>query len=138
MLDLTQERDAHIDQRLRESLIVWLNSVRADGRPHSAAVWFLWDGHQILIFSQDNQKVRNLRQNPQVTLAVDDTKGGDDVVTVEGTAELVDDPTIKTTLPAYAEKYADQLQALGWTAEQMSQSYRQAIRITPTKFHLVR
>jgi PPOX class probable F420-dependent enzyme len=138
MLDLTQERDAHIDKRLRESLIIWLNSVRADGRPHSAAVWFLWDGSQILIFSQDNQKVRNLRQNPQVTLAVDDTKDGDDVVTLEGTAELVDDPTIAPTLPAYAEKYADHLQALGWTAAQMGQRYHQVIRIMPTKFHLVR
>ena len=137
MLDLTQERDAHIDQRLRVGLIIWLNSVRPDGRPHSAAVWFLWDGSQILIFSQNNQKVRNVRQNPQVTLAVDDTKDGDDVITIEGTAELIDAPAIKPTLPAYTAKYADQLQAMGWTAEQMSRSYNQAIRITPTKFHTV-
>jgi PPOX class probable F420-dependent enzyme len=137
MLDLTQERDAHIDQRLREGLIIWLNSVRANGRPHSAAVWFLWDGRSFLIFSQENQKVRNLRQNPYVTLALDDTKDGDDPITCDGTAELLDDPAITPTLPAYAEKYADQLKALGWTPEQMGQSYNQVIRITPSKFHQV-
>ncbi len=137
MLDLTKERDAHIDQRLRDNIIIWLNSVRPNGRPHSAAVWFLWDGSHILIFSQDNQKVRNLRQNPQVALALDDTKGGGDVVTIEGTAELLDDPTMLPTLPAYAEKYASHLKAMGWTAEHMSTSYNQAIRITPTKFHTV-
>jgi PPOX class probable F420-dependent enzyme len=137
MLDLAQERDAHIDQRLRDALIIWLCTVRADGRPHSAAVWFLWDGSDVLIFSQPNQKVRNLRQNPHVTLAVDDTRNGDDAVTIEGTAELLDDPAITPMLPAYAAKYADQLQAMGWTAEQMGQSYSQAIRVTPTKFHTV-
>ena len=137
MLDLTKERDAHIDQRLRESSIIWLSSVRANGSPQTAAVWFLWHEGYILIFSQDNQKVRNLRQNPRVALAVDDTKDGGDVVTIEGTAELVDDPAIKPTLPAYAEKYASHLKDMGWTAEQMSKSYNQAIRITPTKYHTV-
>lgn len=137
MLDLTRERDAHIDQRLRDNVIIWLNSVRADGRPHSAAVWFLWDGSHILIFSQDNQKMRNLRQNPHVSLALDDTRTGDDVVTIEGTVELLNDPAILPTLPAYAAKYAGKLKEMGWTPEQMSKSYNQAIRITPTKFHTV-
>jgi len=137
MVDLTKERDAHIDHRLRNNVMIWLSTVRVDGRPHIAAVWFLWDGNHILIFSQDNQKVRNLRQNPRVALAVDDTRGGDDVITIEGMAELVDDLAIKPTLPAYVEKYADHLQAMGLTAEQMSKSYSHAIRITPTKFHTV-
>lgn len=70
-------------------------------------------------------------------MKVDDTKGGDDVIIIEGTAELADDPVITPTLPGYAEKYTSQLQAMGWTAEQIGQSYRQAIRITLTKFHTV-
>ena len=137
MLDVTKEKDAHIDQRLRDNIIIWLSSVRANGSPHTAAVWFLWHEGHILIFSQDNQKMRNLRQNPRVSLALDDTKGGDDVVTIEGTAELVNDPAITPTLPAYAEKYAGKLKEMGWTAEHMSKSYNQAIRITPTRFHTV-
>lgn len=137
MLDLSNKQDAHIDQRLRENIIVWLSSVRPDGRPHTAAVWFLWDGSSILIFSQQNQKVRNLRQNPQVSLALDNTNDGDDVITIEGTAELLDNPAITTALAPYAEKYGELMKDLGWTAEQMSKSYSQAIRITPTRKHVV-
>ena len=33
MLDLTQKKDAHIDERLRSNIIVWFTTVRADGRP---------------------------------------------------------------------------------------------------------
>ncbi|HEY4383704.1 MAG TPA: pyridoxamine 5'-phosphate oxidase family protein, partial [Ktedonobacteraceae bacterium] len=64
LLDLTKERDAHINQRLQNDLIVWLTSVRPDGRPHSVAVWFLWDGEAFLLFSRPiNQKVRNIQHN---------------------------------------------------------------------------
>ena len=136
-LDLTNKRDAHIDQRLRSDIIVWLSTVRPDSRPHTAAVWFLWDSEHILIFSQPNQKVRNLHQNPSVVLALDNTHGGDDVITIEGTAELLDNPALTTALPAYVAKYGDHIADLGWTPESMSQSYSQAIRITPTKLHVI-
>jgi|SRR5579875_337806 PPOX class probable F420-dependent enzyme len=135
MLDLTREKDAHVDQRLRNEIMIWLASTRPDGRPHLVAVWFLWDGSNILIFSQPNtQKLRNIRHNPVVMLALDTAEQGDDIVRIEGRAELVDDPDLKATLPAFARKYAARLQAMGWTAEQMAASYSQAIRITPTRF----
>ena len=90
MLDLTQPGHAHVDERLRSDIMLWLNTVRPDGRPHSAAVWFLWDGSQFLIFSQPNtQKLRNLQHNPNVVLALDNTKDGSDVIVIEGKAELL-------------------------------------------------
>ena len=134
MLDLNQAQDAHIDQRLRSEPIIWLSSVRPDGRPHLVPVWFLWDGATILIFSQpNNQKIRNIRHSPNVTLALDSV-GGDDVVIIEGRAELIDDPDVNVTLTAYAKKYAQLLQDMDTTAEGMAKSYSQGIRITPTKF----
>src|SRR5256885_2571611 len=42
MLDLRDSKDAHIDARLRHEPIIWLSSVRPDGRPHLVPVWFLW------------------------------------------------------------------------------------------------
>ncbi|HEV2655078.1 MAG TPA: pyridoxamine 5'-phosphate oxidase family protein, partial [Ktedonobacteraceae bacterium] len=88
MLDLTKERDAHVDKRLRSDTTIWLTTVRRDGRPHTVPVWFLWDGATFLIFSQpDNLKIRNLRNNPNVTLALDNTDDGSDVIAVEGKAE---------------------------------------------------
>jgi hypothetical protein len=63
---------------------------------------------------------------------------GDDAVMIEGTATLIDDPTITTTLPAYAAKYGPNLEKLGWTAEGMAKAFTVAIRITPTKFRRLR
>src|SRR6516225_1171468 len=98
MLDLTNPKHAHVDERLRENLILWLGSVRPDGRPHLVYVFFLWDGKHILIFSQPtSQKIRNVQQNPTVTLALDNTKEGEDMVILEGKAELLQDPVVNTT-----------------------------------------
>lgn len=134
-LDLTSKRGAHIDQRLRENIIVWLNSVRPDGRPHAVAVWFLWDGEAFLIFSQPNtQKLRNLRHNPHVVLAIDDTHTGADPITVEGEATLLAPGEVDTTLSAYVAKYGDHIKRIGYTPEQMAAAYNQAIRIVPTRF----
>lgn len=136
MLDLTKTQEAHIDQRLRSDVMIWLNSVRADGRPHSAAVWFLWDGSVFLIFSRPKtQKVRNLRQNTNVLLALDDTKNGSDVIQVEGKAELLEgNNEVSATLPAFVEKYGAMIKGMGSKPEDMAADYSQAIRITPTKF----
>ncbi len=134
VLDLTKERHAHIDQRLRTDQIVWLTSVRPDGHPHSVAVWFLWDGETFLIFSRPkNQKVRNLEQNQNVLLAVDDTKQGSDPITIEGTATLLAPGQADTTLDTYVQKYGEGIKRIGFTPEQMAKEFSQGIRITPTR-----
>jgi PPOX class probable F420-dependent enzyme len=134
LLDLTKERDTHIDHHLRKHAIVWLISVRPDGRPHAVAVWFLWDGESFLIFSRpNNQKIRNLQHNVHVLLAVDDTHQGADPITIEGTATLLEPGKFDATLPAFVEKYGDRLKHVGSTPEQMAQEYSQAIWITPTR-----
>jgi PPOX class probable F420-dependent enzyme len=134
MLDLTQPKNAHVDQRLRSEPIIWLSSTRPDGRPHLVPVWFLWDGSTILIFSQPKtQKVRNLRQQTAVMLALDSKEGGD-VVLIEGQATLLDEPTAQVVPRAYFEKYAQDLKDMGTDPQQMAASYSQPIRITPTKF----
>ncbi|HEY7126079.1 MAG TPA: pyridoxamine 5'-phosphate oxidase family protein [Ktedonobacterales bacterium] len=136
MLDLTHKRDAHIDQRLREDLIIWLGSVRPDGRPHLVAVWFLWTGQSLLIFSQPHQqKIRNLRQNQHVILALDNTNLGVDPITLEGEAELLADPEVNTTLPDYVAKYGARITGIGYTPETMAKAYSQTIRITSIRFH---
>ena len=134
MLDMTTERGKHAEQRLHSNRIAWLTTVGGDGRPSTVPVGFVWEGHTVLLFSQPKkQKQRNIRKNPRVTLALDETNGGHDVVTVEGTAELIDDPQVSVKLPAYVEKYGALLQSRGWTPEAMAADYSQAIRITPTK-----
>lgn len=137
LLDPTRPEDQHIAERLRDTLIAWVTTMRPDGRPHLAAVWFFWEGDTILIFSQPNQKVRNLRANPSVALALDNTKDGDDAITIEGQAELLPAGTVTTEYQPYAAKYAARYAEMQWSAAEMAQTYTQAIRITPTRFRTV-
>lgn len=137
MLDVTTAWGKHAQQRLQSNSIAWLTTVGSDGRPYTVPVGFVWEGQTVLIFSQPHkQKLRNIRNNPRVTLALDETNRGHDVVLVEGTAELIDDPQISVKLPAYVEKYGAQISSRGWTLEAMAADYSQAIRITPTKINV--
>jgi len=138
--------NAHVEQRLRTDLVVWLITVRPDGRPHVVPVGLFWDGQTFLIISEPNtQKLRNLRQNPHVMLALDGTGNlGDDVVVVEGTAELLNETSLSIVwaYPAFAEKFDGWLQLAHEAglvnkdrdAQAMFADYSQVIRVTPTRF----
>lgn len=135
MTDTATPKDAHVEERLRTDQIAWLGTVRPGGRPHLVPIWFLWEGESVLFFTNpDYQKVRNLRDNPRATLALDGTKNGGDVVIVEAEAELLAEPTADVVTPAYLEKYAAGIAGLGMTPEAMTAEYRQAIRLRPTRF----
>lgn len=134
-LDLTKEKDRHVDQRLGRELMIWLNSVKANGHPHTVPVWFLWHNNQIFIFSQPGkQKTRNIERNPHVTLSLDTRNEGEDIVILEGEARL-EQQHDATMLQKYASKYAEQIKSMGWTFESMSKDYSQLISVTPTKFN---
>ena len=134
-LDPAQPRDAQILERLGHDIIVWIVSVRPDGRPHTVPVWFLWeDSGTLLMFSKPDQKIRNLRANPAVVIALDDTKGGNDVVLFEGTAELLEDGSMASLTPTYVAKYQPLLDQFKWTPESMAAEYSQPIRITPSRW----
>ena len=94
MLDLTATRRAAIEQRLRDDLMIWLTTVNPAGRPHTVPVWFWWDGESITIYCEpETRKIRNLRQNPAVTLALETEDDGEIVIIFEGDAELPAEPT---------------------------------------------
>ena len=70
-----------------------LATVRADGRPHLAPVWYDVDGDGTLVFNTGASTVkgRNLRRDPRASLCVDDERPPFSFVVVEGVAELSDD-----------------------------------------------
>ena len=132
--DMSVVLQPHVEERLRSDRMVWLTTVRPNGRPHTIPVWFIWENATILIFSKvKTQKVRNLHQNHSVMLALDDTKNGRDVVILEGTAELLERGEGHDALEAYSEKYREGLQRIGVTAEQFTMLYSQPIRVTPIR-----
>lgn len=71
-----------------------LATVRADGRPHVAPIWFVLDDDGSLLFNTgaDTVKGRNLRRDGRVALTVDDEQPPFSYVLVEGTAELSEEP----------------------------------------------
>jgi PPOX class probable F420-dependent enzyme len=125
----------HVEQRLRSEIMLWLSSVRPDGRPHLVPVWFLWDAGHLVVFSKPkNQKIRNIRANPNVVVALETRDDGEDVVLIEGRAALVERADLSPTLPAFANKYAALIERLGWTPSAMAAEYSQAIEIVPVRF----
>lgn len=79
-------------------------TVRADGRPHVAPVWFLLDGNELVFTTwHASVKGRTLRRDSRVALAVDDETPPFAFVTIEGLATIEEDPA---ALRDWAEKIA--------------------------------
>jgi PPOX class probable F420-dependent enzyme len=124
-----------VEDRLRHNLIAWLTSVRPDGQPVSVPVWFLMreDG-TILLYSQSGKaKLRNIADNPKVSLALDVTDIGRNIVRIEGVARQTHDELPANQQPAYLAKYLERIAALFGTSEQFAELFPVALIITPTK-----
>jgi PPOX class probable F420-dependent enzyme len=133
-MDTTSLAAARIRRFLDQEPVVWLSTVRPDGGPHLVPIWFWWDGEALLVFSKPNaQKVRNLRERPTVMLALGDADDDFDVGMLEGSAELLDEPTSEILPAGHLRKYARQLAAIGLTAEAYAGTYSQVIRIVPSR-----
>jgi PPOX class probable F420-dependent enzyme len=70
-----------------------LATVRADGRPHVAPIWYDVDDDGSLVFNtgESTVKGRNIRREPRVSLCVDDDRPPFSFVVVEGVAEISED-----------------------------------------------
>jgi PPOX class probable F420-dependent enzyme len=124
-----------LEQRLRTESTVWLSSTRPDGRPHVVPVWFNWDGSVFDLFSKPNaQKVRNLRQHPDVMLAVGRPEHEWEVELVEGTATVLEAPTEAVIVPTMFEKYSVLMARAALDRETFVTTYCQPVRISPTRF----
>jgi PPOX class probable F420-dependent enzyme len=130
-----QDAAARIDRLLRDEPVVWLSSVRPDGRPHLVPIWFSWDGRELLIASKPGaQKVRNVRANPVVMLALGEAEDDFDVGLLEGRAELVGRPAGVVLPRSHLAKYRDQMAGIGLSPDEFLETYSQVIRIVPTRF----
>lgn len=70
-----------------------LSTVRADGSPHVAPIWFLLDGDEV-VFNTGGTSVkgRNLARDGRVALCVDDDRPPFGFVVIQGTARISEDP----------------------------------------------
>ena len=137
-LDESTPHRAHAAERLRAEEMIWLTTVRADGQPQTSAVWFHWDGKDFLLVSQPTSaKLRNLAGDARVSLNLNGTGYGADLVIVEGEAELVPDYASgpwpePARVDAYYAKYERTLrEVLKSSPTEMSGAFSTALRITP-------
>ena len=119
--------------RLKTEIVAWLATANPDGRPLVVPVWFLFEGDSFLIFSVPGQKVRNIERNPLVSMHLNSTPDGGDIVRVQGKAQVLKRQPPAYKVPAYMRKYAGRIKSYGWTGETFSADYRIPIRVRATK-----
>jgi PPOX class probable F420-dependent enzyme len=69
-----------------------LSTVRADGSPHVAPIWFLLDGDELVFnTAKETVKGRNLARDGRVALCVDDDRPPFHFVVLNGRARLSED-----------------------------------------------
>lgn len=84
-----------IDAFLQGVHLARVATVRPDGRPHVAPVWYLWqEGTLYFETARDSVKARNLMVNPAIAVTIDVTAGGLRLlyVILEGDAAFVEEP----------------------------------------------
>jgi PPOX class probable F420-dependent enzyme len=134
-IDTSTDFGARVSRRLDEERIIWLTTVRPDGRPEPSPVWFLWDGETFLIYSEPSTvKLRNIAAQPHVSLHMHGDFWGNDIVIFSGEARIDDDASTADGLSELLRKYKENLdQPGGPTTEAFTRDYSVAIRVTPTK-----
>jgi|RhiMethySRZTD1v2_1073278.scaffolds.fasta_scaffold03446_3 general stress protein 26 len=96
---------AFAEQRLKTAKNYWICTTRPDRRPHAAPVWGLWLERSFFFSTDpDSRKAKNLKVRSDVVVHLE---SGDEVVIIEGVAEVVElTPALDR---AYAKKYGMRL-----------------------------
>lgn len=130
LLDMARSGDRHTARRLTAEAIIWLGTVRPDGRPHNVPVWFVWHDPMMLTFSMPKTaKVRDVQRSPAVSLALDSADGGRDIVLADGRAELITAAGEHPHFLAgqFRQKYAQSLGSM--SVEQWRSTFSQPVLI---------
>jgi PPOX class probable F420-dependent enzyme len=109
-------------------------TVNAAGQPQSSPVWFLFDDGRIYIQSQPTAaKLRNIASNERVSFHLDDDGQGGDIVSIDGRADVLDEPP-KALFDKYLEKYQVLIRdSLESTTEDLAAAYSVTIRVSATR-----
>lgn len=119
---MAQLSGLEIEGYLAEPHVAHLVTVRPDGRPHVAPVWFLWEGDRALVMTGSTSvKARNVRRSPAVALSVATDQRpfkyvlleGEAKVTQEDLARVVERICVHYDGPAQGAAYARELLSAG-------------------------
>lgn len=111
-----------------------LATVRADGRPHIAPIWFVLDGDTLVFTTwHESVKAANMRRDPGVSICVDEEVPPFAFVIVEGTVTITEEPQERLYWATrIAERYmgSDLAETYG---KRNSVEGELVVRIEPTK-----
>jgi PPOX class probable F420-dependent enzyme len=120
---------------LAKPLIARLALVRANGSPQVTPMWFLYeDGILYMSTRVDRAKVKHIKANPRVAVAIDVMEAPlkNKIVIMEGTAELLPTGVKELTTKIY-RKYMGADGSETPQAQQSINAPRVGIKITPKK-----
>lgn len=111
-----------------------LATVRADGRPHVAPIWFDLEGDTLVFTTwHTTVKAANLRRDPRVCLCVDEEKPPFSFVQIEGTATISEDTAdLLTWATRIAGRYMGTAQAAAF-GRRNAVPGELLVRVTPTR-----
>lgn len=123
-----------VRRRLTGEMMIWLTTTGRDGTPQPNPVGFLWDGgDSLLIYSQaEARRLPNIRRQPRVSLHFD-SNGGDDIVVLTGTAEILDGYPAATGNPGWLQKYGQTIDARFGSATLFAETFSVPVRIHLTR-----
>ncbi|WP_433722781.1 TIGR03667 family PPOX class F420-dependent oxidoreductase [Nocardia sp. CA-129566] len=134
LIDSSTDFGVKVTKHLVQDTIIWLTTVSPSGTPQPNPVWFHWEGGAFLVFTQPGTpKLRNIVANPRVSLNLNTTATGGDVIVFTGTARADAGGASTAELDAFVEKYAEGLVDIGMTREQFFADYSIPLRVVPDR-----
>lgn len=129
--------DDEIAEFIERSRTATMATVLPNGRPHLVAMWYaVLDGEIWFETKAKSQKAVNLRRDPTITVMIEDGDTYNTLrgVSIDGTAEIVDDPEnlLRVGISVwerYTGPYTDEMRPF---VDQMMNN-RVAVRVVPSR-----
>ena len=114
--------------------MAWLTTVSPDGQPQSSVVWFVIDGESIVVYSRDGTpRLRNIKANAHVALNLNSDADGDELLIIEGEAEIIGAEVPPSGDAAYVAKYERHLPRWDFDWGSYDAGYPVRVHIRPTR-----
>ena len=133
--DLTPE----ILARLKSDDFAWLTTVAKSGQPVPKLVWFLFDGTDIVVYTEPGAaKAQHIGNHPPVSLTLDSDGNGGGIIVIGGPARIDAEGTDPREDAPYWAKYQAMSDQIGLTPSMGNYGTRLKISIekvwtTPTE-----
>lgn len=133
--DRSTDYGKRVARRLEEESVIWLTTVTPGGQPLPVPIWFIWDGDdEVLVYSRPNTpKLRNIAENSKVSLNLNSTPSGGNVIQFDGEAHHDSAAPPASDVDAFVAKYNAGFKGLEVTPEEFASDYSAAVRVRLTK-----